>query len=63
MSERIIVLGSGGKLCADAGNTEEDCALLTSLQSGQEAQVGLSPHQARTLGEWLIERANQAGER
>lgn len=48
-------------ICADQ---VDDGFVLSSFIAGDEdAQICLSVSAGRRLGEWLIERANQAGER
>jgi len=62
VSERILIFHgeTAAGICADdLGPT-----ILLTVDSGcAQEQIDLYPDEARRLGEWLIERANQAGER
>jgi hypothetical protein len=64
MSEKRVIVHSRagqGAVCADDWGS---IVLLTTQMDGEpETQIDLAPSEARRLGEWLIERANQAGER
>lgn len=65
MSERIIVHGVHHRIFEDSICADEDngTVLLTAQNVAHEVQMNLAAAEARRLGEWLIERANQAGER
>lgn len=66
MSEREIfhgtspVSGCNRSVCVDAVDGE---IMMTTTDFRDDAQINLDLDAARRLGEWLIERANQAGER
>lgn len=64
--ERVIVHGNrsmAGSKCSVCIDVVFDKVLLTATDWRDEVQVDLGPSECRRLGEWLIERANQAGER
>lgn len=64
MGERVIVRSVNPDyepICADEA---DGGYLLTAFIGGGEAeQIFMATDQAKRLGEWLIERANQAGEK
>lgn len=60
--ERIILRAktSAVRVCCD--HVAEGVLLTRERRHGLEGQVLVPAEDLRSLGEWLIERANQAGE-
>lgn len=62
MSDDRFILHNYGStsVCADY---TDDSLVVTLFVDGREDQIALKNDEAKSFGEWLIERANQAGER
>ena len=63
MSERIIVQGASETSTIVADDVGDGILMTPINFDNNDGQTLLPPAECRRLGEWLVERANQAGER
>lgn len=63
MSERVMLVDDRCCDCICNDAVDEGVLISAFMNGSEEGQVTLSYSAALLLGEWLIERANQAGER